>query len=42
MDQNGHMRTVVYLEVAEDSRMQYFASREYSMDSFVKNRMKWR
>ena len=22
MDQNGHMRTVAYLEVAEDSRMQ--------------------
>ena len=27
MDQNGHMRTVAYLEVAEDSRMLYFASR---------------
>jgi hypothetical protein len=38
MDQNGHMRTVAYLEVAEDSRMQYFASREYSMGSFVKHR----
>jgi acyl-CoA thioester hydrolase len=37
MDQNGHMRTVAYLEVAEDSRMQYFASRGYSMDSFVKH-----
>jgi acyl-CoA thioesterase FadM len=31
MDQNGHMRTVAYLEVAEDSRMQYFASRGYSI-----------
>ena len=39
MDQNGHMRTVAYLEVAEDSRMQYFASRGYSMDAFVKNRI---
>jgi acyl-CoA thioester hydrolase len=39
MDQNGHMRTVAYLEVAEDSRMQYFASRGYSMDSFVRNRI---
>ena len=39
MDQNGHMRTVAYLEVAEDSRMQYFASRGYSMDSFVKHRI---
>jgi acyl-CoA thioester hydrolase len=39
MDQNGHMRTVAYLEVAEDSRMQYFASRGYSMDSFVENRI---
>ena len=39
MDQNGHMRTVAYLEVAEDSRMQYFASRGYSMDSFMKNRI---
>ena len=36
MDQNGHMRTVAYLEVAEDSRMQYFASRGYSMGSFVR------
>jgi acyl-CoA thioester hydrolase len=39
MDQNGHMRTVAYLEVAEDSRMQYFASRGYSMGSFVKHRL---
>lgn len=39
MDQNGHMRTVAYLEVAEDSRMQYFASRGYSMGSFVKHRI---
>jgi acyl-CoA thioester hydrolase len=39
MDQNGHMRTVAYLEVAEDSRMQYFASRGYSMDSFARNRI---
>lgn len=39
MDQNGHMRTVAYLEVAEDSRMQYFASRGYSMDSFLKHRI---
>ena len=39
MDQNGHMRTVAYLEVAEDSRMQYFASRGYSMDAFMKNRI---
>jgi acyl-CoA thioesterase FadM len=27
MDQNGHMRAVAYLEVAEDSRMHYFTSR---------------
>jgi len=33
MDQNGHMRTVAYLEVAEDSRMQYFASSGYSVVS---------
>ena len=39
MDQNGHMRTVANLEVAEDSRMQYFASRGYSMDSFARNRI---
>jgi len=39
MDQNGHMRTVAYLEVAEDSRMQYFASRGYSMNSFVKQQI---
>jgi len=39
MDQNGHMRTVAYLEVAEDSRMQYFASRGYSMDAFVTHRI---
>jgi acyl-CoA thioester hydrolase len=39
MAQNGHMRTVAYLEVAEDSRMQYFASRGYSMDSFARNRI---
>ena len=39
MDQNGHMRTVAYLEVAEDSRMQYFASRGYSMESFAKSRI---
>ncbi len=39
MDQNGHMRTVAYLEVAEDSRMQYLASRGYSMGSFVKHRI---
>ena len=39
MDQNGHMRTVAYLEVAEDSRMQYFASRGYSMGSFMKHRL---
>jgi acyl-CoA thioesterase FadM len=37
MDQAGHMRTVAYLEVAEDSRMQYFA--RYSMGSFVKHRI---
>lgn len=39
MDQNGHMRTVAYLEVAEDSRMQYFSSRGYSMETFVKHRV---
>jgi len=39
MDLNGHMRTVTYLEVAEDSRTQYFASRGYSMDSFVEHRI---
>lgn len=39
MDQNGHMPTVAYLEVAEDSRVQYFASRGYSMGSFVRHRI---
>ncbi|HSB41860.1 MAG TPA: acyl-CoA thioesterase [Methylomirabilota bacterium] len=39
MDQNGHMRTVTYLEVAEDSRMQYFASHGHSMGSFLTHRI---
>ena len=30
---------VAYLEIAEDSRMQYFASRGYSMESFATNRL---
>lgn len=35
MDQNGHMRTTAYLEVAEDCRMQYFASQGFPMSAFA-------
>ena len=34
MDQNGHMRTVAYLEWAEDSRMRFFASVGFPMSAF--------
>jgi acyl-CoA thioester hydrolase len=36
MDQNGHMRTTAYLGAAENSRMQYFASRGFSIAEFTK------
>ena len=38
-DQNGHMRTVAYLEVAEDVRMQYFAQQGLTMDTFLAQRV---
>ena len=38
-DQNGHMRTVAYLEAAEDSRMQYFARQGVTMDTFLAQRV---
>lgn len=39
LDQNGHMRTAAYLDVAEDCRMQYFAANGFSMDSFARLRI---
>lgn len=39
MDQNGHMRTTAYLEVAEDCRMQYFASEGFDMATFAELRI---
>jgi acyl-CoA thioester hydrolase len=39
MDQNGHMRTTAYLDVAEDCRMQYFASCGFSMSAFAELRI---
>lgn len=35
LDQNGHMRTAAYLDVAEDCRMQYFAANGFPMEAFA-------
>lgn len=39
VDQNGHMRTTAYLDVAEDNRVRYFASGGFSAADFAALRL---